>query len=105
MNKLLNWLSKKSFGKRIGFVLMAKIIYNGQRLTPDYLQSKGWIFDGDYWIMPLIKDRDKIWIQFESHYYRVWHGKERVFIALEDSIEWVDAYCSLVWNNHKYLNW
>jgi len=39
-----------------------------------------------------MKDRDLITIQFESHYYRVWHSSKLTFIALESSVEWFELY-------------
>lgn len=73
-------------------------------LSKQYLLDKGWDTEWDevrkklFYIEPNIKDRDKISIEFEAHYYRVWHGKERTFIALESSQEWFDLYYSLIIN-------
>ena len=69
-----------------------RIIYSQNLLTPDYLKSKGWIKENGFWVEPNIKERDKIWIQFENHYFRVWHGRDRTFISLETKLEWFENY-------------
>lgn len=94
MKNLIKWLSAKQWIYNLAVKLIANRIVHGQnRLTRDYLMSKGWdLEDGKYWVEKGIKGRDKIWIEFENHYYRVWHGKERTFIALESSLEWFENY-------------
>lgn len=94
MKRLIQWLSLKNWAYRLAVKLIANRIVHGQnRLTRGYLMSKGWgLEDGKYWVEKGIKDRDKIWIEFESDYYRVWHGKERTFISLEISLEWFENY-------------
>lgn len=70
-------------------------------LTEDDLINLGWIrifddrVDKYYFIEPNIKERDKIWIEFEHHYYRVWHGRDKTFIALKINKEWFDVYYML----------
>jgi hypothetical protein len=94
MKRFIQWLSLKNWAYKLAVKLIANRIVHGQnRLTRDYLMLKGWdLEDGKYWVEPNIKDRDKIWIEFENHYYRVWHGKERTFITLESSLEWFENY-------------
>lgn len=70
-------------------------------LSPDYLKSLGWITEFDdvlkktFYIEPNIKKRDKISVEFEQEYYRVYHGKERTFIALETSLKWFQLHYML----------
>lgn len=94
MKRIIQWLSLKNWAYKLSVKLIANRIVHGQnKLTRDYLMSKGWdLEDGKFWVEKDIKDRDKIWIEFENHYYRVWHGKERTFIALESSLEWFENY-------------
>lgn len=93
MKNLIKWLSAKQWIYKLAVKLIANRIVHGlNRLTPEYLQNKGWIQEGKYWVEPNIKDRDKIWVQFEYHYYKVWYGGDRTFIALESSLEWFENY-------------
>lgn len=93
MKRFIQWLSLKNWAYKLAVKLIAnRIVHGFNRLTPEYLQGKGWIQEGKYWVEPNIKDRDKIWINFENHYYRVWHGGDRTFIALESSLEWFENY-------------
>jgi hypothetical protein len=79
-------------------VIAKRLVYNQNSLTPDYLIKRGWITEFDevrqktYYVESGIKSRDMISVEFEAHYYRIWHGKERVFVALESSKEWFDIY-------------
>lgn len=90
---LVKWMSGKNWFYAFALKLIAnRIVHHGQRLTPEYLLSRGWVEqDGDF-VEPDVKDRDKIWITFENHYYRVWHGKNRTFIGLESTVEWFENY-------------
>lgn len=85
--KINNWLFK--LAKK---VIAIKIVKYGTQLTPQYLIERGWVEQDGYYIEPNIKDRDRISISFESHYYRVWHGEKRTFFALESTIEWFELY-------------
>ncbi len=96
--KIMKAIIKLLSSKRWVFELSLKIIANRivhcqNLLTPEHLKEKGFIQgeDGTFY-QPDIKDRDKIWIEFEHHYYRVWHGRERTFIALESKLEWFETY-------------
>lgn len=93
MKKFTKWLSLKNWAYRLALKLIANRIVHGQNpLTPEYLKSKGWVEENGFWVELNIKERDKIWIQFEHHYFRIWHGKERTFIALESKLEWFESY-------------
>ena len=94
MKRIIQWLSLKNWAYKLAVKLIAnRIVHSQNRLTRDYLMSNGWeLQDGKYWVQPNIKDRDKILVEFENHYYRVWHGADRTFIALEISIEWFENY-------------
>lgn len=81
--------------------IQKSLIYKDTQLTPDMLTKSGWIREEDsvrnktYYVEANIKERDKVSIEFEGHYYRVWHGKDRTFIALESSAEWLQMYLLL----------
>jgi len=90
LKKLLS--SKKWIYKLALSIICNRIVHEQNLLTPEYLIEKGWIEENGYYFEPNIKDRDKIWIQFENHYFRVWHGKEKTFIALESKLEWFEVY-------------
>lgn len=85
--KIYNWLYKFAIK-----VIAINIVKHGNQLTHEYLLKKGWIEKDDFWIEPNAKERDKIWIQFEHHYFKIWHGKERTFIGLESKVEWFEVY-------------
>lgn len=91
--KIIKWLFRLS--KK---VIAINIVNYGTRLTPEYLTKRGWIAEYDearhkmFYVEPNIKDRDKIFIEFENHYYRVWHSSSKTFIALETTVEWFELY-------------
>ena len=101
MKKIENFLYKFAVNQ-----VKNKIIRSHSTLTADYLICKGWITEYDeisgktFYVEPDIKDRDKVSLEFENHYYRVWHGRDRTFIALESSIEWLELYLLLI-DKHK----
>lgn len=78
------------------------MVRKGTPLKSRELYKHGWIVeikDGrTFFIEPNIKDRDKIWIEFENHYYRVYHSERRTFIALQSTKEWLQAYLFI--NDH-----
>lgn len=91
--KIQNWIYK------LAIKVFAKRLVNGNsKLTPEYLTERGWITEYDevrqktFYVEPNIKDRDKISVEFENHYYRIWHSAAKTFIALESSIEWFELY-------------
>ena len=94
MKKLLQkWLFKALLKK------IAKTIVNSEnKLTPEYLEAKGWVASLDdvllktFFHEPGLKERDTIWIDFEQNSYRVRHGADKTFIACESSIEWFEIY-------------
>ena len=85
--KIYNWLFRVA--KK---VIAINIMKQGTQLTPQYLIERGWVEENDYYIEPNMKDRDRISISFESHYYRVWHSEKRTFFALESTVEWFELY-------------
>jgi len=90
INKWLYKLAKKFLAKRL--------VHSENRLTNGYLLTRGWIPKIDtvrgktFYCEPNMKGRDVIYIDFEAHYYRVWHSEAKTFIALESSIEWFELY-------------
>jgi hypothetical protein len=90
---LIRILSNQSWVYRLALKLIAnRIVWGNNHLTPKYLTDRGWVKEGDFYVEPNMKDRDGIWLQFENHYFRVWHGKEKTFIALESKVEWFENY-------------
>ena len=93
MKKVTRWLSSQNWIYKFAIKIIAnRIIHEQNLLTPEYLKSKGWVEEDGFWIEQEIKSRDKIWIQFEHHYFRIWHGKERTFVGLESKLEWFEIY-------------
>ncbi len=84
-------------------IIANRIVHGRSLLTPKYLFDRGWVEEKGFFVEPNIKDRDKIWIQIEGQYFRVWHGKDRTFIALESKVEWFENYYLLAHgNNNRY---
>lgn len=81
--KVLRWLIKRK----------------GDQLTPDHLYRAGWVIEVQngrtFFIEPNIKGRDKVWISFENHYYRIYHGENRTFIDLQGTLQWLQVYLFL----------
>jgi hypothetical protein len=97
MKKLNRWLSQINWIYNLAIKIMAtRVVRSGELLTPEYLLSKGWVQDGDFFIETNIKLRDKIWIRFEGHWFTIYHGPERTFVALESSREWFDVYYLII---------
>lgn len=94
--------------KTILLKLILKISYwlafqKKTQLTPFDLMRAGWIENVDhFWVQPSIKDRDRVSIKFENHYFRVYHSEKMTFIALQDSKEWLQLYLSLL-DHHMEL--
>jgi len=88
-------LAKLNFIYRFAFKVIANRIVHGDRLVPSHLASLGFVKSGDYWIEH-VKDRDKVWIQFEGSYYRVFHGENRTYIATESSLAWFENYYTFI---------
>lgn len=74
---------------------------NTTQLTPEHLLAKGWNKFGRDYYEPLIKDRNRVTIIFDHHYYRVRHSKNGTFIALESSKEWLEMYLLLMDKHNK----
>lgn len=70
-------------------------------LQPRHLIAMGWVEENGFYFEPNVKSRDRISIQFENHYYRVWHGTDMTFIALKSSLDWFYMYYLLVGSNQK----
>ena len=79
-----------------------RIVYSEDLLTPAYLSSRGWIEEDGCWIEPNIKDRDRIYIEFEHHYFRVYHSANKTFIGLESKVEWFEVYYMLLHDRNRY---
>ena len=82
--KIFNLLHKKALK-----IISINIFTYGNKLTPDYLLKRGWIIKFDkttqksYYCEPNTKERDTIYVEFESNYYRVWHGKKKHLLHLK----------------------
>lgn len=94
--RLLKFLQSINWILRVANNIVASRIITSEQLTPEHLKSWGWIQEGNFWVEANIKTRDKIWIQFENHYYRVYHGEERTFISLKATIGWFQNYYRLL---------
>jgi hypothetical protein len=98
MKKLIKWLSFKEWGYKLALKIISnRVLYSDKRLTPEYLEKRGWVkvndkYKGELWVEPMTKDRDKIYISFENHWYRVWHSEDKTFITLTTSVEWFEIY-------------
>jgi hypothetical protein len=93
MKKISRLLSSEKWIYKLALsIICNRIIHQQNLLTPQYLIDKGWIEKDGFYFEPNTKDRDKIWIQFENTYFRVWHGKEKTFIGLESKVEWFETY-------------
>ena len=90
-NKLKNYIYKFSVKS-----IMKRMVLDQNLLKPIHLKEMGWVKEGTSWIEPNVKYRDKIWIDFENHYFRVYHGKNKTFIALESKLEWFEMYYLLM---------
>ena len=86
-NKIENWIYRLAIK-----VIARRIVLKDNLLTPEYLENNGWVKENNSWVEPNIKERDKIWIDFENHYFRCYHGKDKTFIGLERKIEWFEIY-------------
>jgi hypothetical protein len=75
-------------------------------LTPYILVKNGWERrtenDKVYYIQPYMKDRDRVYIEFESHYYRVWHSHRKTFISVQTHVEWLLLYLLLQNPNREF---
>ncbi len=93
----IKWMSSRNWIYKLSVKLIAnRIVYSKTILTPKYLADMGWIEECGFFFEPNIKSRDKIWIQFENHYFRIWHGHEKTFIGLESSVEWFENYYLII---------
>lgn len=87
----LDWLYKLSIS-----IIANRLVHGQNLLTPEYLIKRGWISDGEFFVEPNIKLRDKLWIRFEDHWFTIYRGEARTFIGLESKIEWFEIYWLLV---------
>jgi len=87
---------KKALLKTIIKIAHWLMTTKGTQLIPNRLIRAGWevehVGHRTFYIEPIIKRRDKVWVEFEHHYYRVYHGEDRTFVALESSLEWLQFY-------------
>ena len=68
-------------------------------LTPSHLIKRGFVASdegGRAFYEPNVKGRDRVTVVFEREYYRVYHSDAMIFVALESSREWFDAYYMLI---------
>ena len=73
-------------------IIANRIVHKSARLTTEYLIQSGWTEEDGYYSEPNIKERDRIWIKFEGHFYRAYYGRYKTFIALETSLEWFNLF-------------
>jgi hypothetical protein len=82
-------------------VLANNIVHYGTKLTPDYLEKRGFVKEGPesdaFWFEESVKERDRICIAFRSDdCYTVMHSGRMTFIAIEVTVEWFEAYYMLM---------
>jgi len=100
--RLFKWIVKFNWIYKLAKKITANsIVHNQNLLTPKYLTDRGWIEKDGYYIESDIKGRDLISIQFEHHYFRIYHSEKRTFIALKSKIEWFEMYYLLVADSTK----
>ena len=96
---------KNKFYNRIFKLVMIfiakRLVHSNNRLTPEYLLSKGWVMQegvGDRVIYTElgIKDRDRITIAFSGNGFIVWHSDKLTFIAAETTLEWFEIYWLII---------
>lgn len=96
-NKINNWLfrlAKKFIAKRL--------VNCRENMTYDYLLNRGFVQEYDrlmekmFYFEPNVKGRDRVYIDFHSNGYSVWHSDKKTFIANESSIEWFELYFMLI---------
>jgi hypothetical protein len=75
-------------------IIANRIVHENARLTTEYLIQRGWTEEDGYYSEPNIKERDRVWIKFEGHFYRAYYGRYKNYISSETSLEWF---------NHFYL--
>jgi|GEM_PF-2045362 len=95
--KINNWLFERAL-KRVA----KTIIKSENLLTPEDLIQDGWILQDGYYIEKGIKDRDRISVKFQDHYYRVFHSANRTFVALESSKEWFYTYYLAIYSERRH---
>jgi hypothetical protein len=94
---MIKLLSKNKWLYDIASKIVQYRIENSDNfLTEEYLISKGWIKEGEYYTEPNIKERDRISITFGPWYYRIYHGKDKTFIALKSRLEYFEHYYNLL---------
>lgn len=96
-NKIIDFLSNSPFFNRIAFAVVSKSLSNGKNMNPQYLIDKKWVCDENgFYYEPYTKERDRIWVKFESNFYRVYHGPNKTFIALRSKVLWFENYSNLI---------
>lgn len=92
IKKLTNKILYRLFIK----YLSCRIIKSNERINVEYLESIGFKSNGTYFVEENVKVRDKIWVELNDGYYRIFHGERKTFIALESSKYWFDVYYFLM---------
>lgn len=97
MKNIIKWLSNQKWIYDFAVKLVFNRVVHGQnKLTSDYLKKKGWVEENGFHFESGVKESDRVWIKFENHYFRVYHGKDKVFIGLESGVEWFENYYLLI---------
>ena len=103
--KFIKWLSAQDFIYNLSVKLIANRIVHGENhLKPSHLIARGWVKEDDYYFEPDVKDKCKIWVKFENHYFRIYYGVNKTFIGLESKIEWFDNYYLLAHGDNGRYN-
>ena len=94
--EIYNWIFKL-----VMTFIAKRLVHSSNKLTPQYLLSKGWIMqegndDRVLYVEENMKDRDRVTISFSGNGYVVRHSDKRLFIAAETSLEWFEMYYLLI---------
>jgi len=95
--RFLEWL----YIKAVQFISY-QIVMGDKLLTKEHLVKDGWVLKDGYYVEPDVKDRDMVSIKFEHHYYRVWHGQNKTFIALRSSLKWFELHMLMLENGKMH---
>jgi len=100
----------RNFLFKLALKFIAKLLKGkGNKLTKEMLTSNGWVYEVKpnedttaYYVETNIKERDKVYVEFKDHYYRIRYGREKTFIALESRSEWLILFLLLRCKDVKF---
>lgn len=105
MQKIINYIAKKKWGRKLDMKIASSAMIHGERLLPEHLKEMGFLNMPDGWMHPAMKARNKILVKFENNgqYYRLYFGQYQTFVALESSRAFFDWFWMLTIDGpHEY---